>query len=118
MIGRCGRCEGSGRCWYANTAAWHDHSIAWQELTEDVCDCCWGSGDPANPGENLLLKERAARARWLARYKEDAAFRWKERARRFQRRYRNVLSNYRELQKELQRVRDELAEERAREGRL
>lgn len=51
----CGECSGTGRKVYGDTSTWHG-GIGGQTLTEDVCNRCWGSGDRANPGENLRLK--------------------------------------------------------------
>lgn len=104
---RC-RCFGSGRCMYGSTATWRG-GVGGQSITEDVCDRCWGSGDESNPGPNLRLAMHRAKAEFQRRYKEDAAFRWKQRARAFARRAYNWRENFRNLQKyEVQRLREQV----------
>ena len=114
----CKRCGGAGRRAYASTAVWRG-GMGGASITEAVCDGCWGSGDEAAPGPNLRKQEAEAAAEWRRRYREDAAFRWKERARRFARRAYNHRENYRSLIKyQLNPMRDEIARLNAEVARL
>lgn len=44
----CLKCSGLGVCTYASTATWRGGIGGWA-LTQDVCDKCWGSGNPLRP---------------------------------------------------------------------
>jgi len=48
----CDRCGGSGVRCYPSTAGWRG-GAAGQQVTSDVCDLCWGSGDKNRHGVNL-----------------------------------------------------------------
>ncbi len=47
VTARCGACRGLGTQLYGSTATWRA-GIGRAEMTIDVCDCCWGSGDRKN----------------------------------------------------------------------
>ena len=54
----CPECEGRGKRTYGSTTTWRG-GIGGQQMTTDVCDVCWGSGDIKHKGANLrLLCER------------------------------------------------------------
>lgn len=56
----CGDCHGSGVRHYPNTATWRKRpgQIVGHAFTWDVCDRCWGSGDPLKPWpSHELLKD-------------------------------------------------------------
>lgn len=58
----CPVCRGVGRYYYGSTATWRG-GAGGAAMTLDVCDLCWGSGDPRHPFQNLRdLERRAARA--------------------------------------------------------
>ena len=48
---KCSKCQGSGRALYANSKGWRNKGVA--QETIDICDRCWGSGDPENPWLDL-----------------------------------------------------------------
>jgi hypothetical protein len=54
----CSRCAGLGSRYYSNTSGWRG-GMGGASMTRDVCDVCWGSGDEANPFEDLrAMRER------------------------------------------------------------
>lgn len=58
----CKKCNGTGSRLYPDITTW-SHGIGGQLMTQDICDCCWGSGDADNPWTNLrkvnaIYKER------------------------------------------------------------
>ena len=56
----CSYCNGTGIRMYGDTATWHDHFIAGQAMTLDICNLCWGSKDETHPDKNLFeLEERS-----------------------------------------------------------
>ena len=59
----CPRCDGMGRRAYGSTATWR-HGVGGQQVTEDVCDLCWGSARRDRTYANLrkLLSSQAAPA--------------------------------------------------------
>lgn len=57
----CPDCRGVGRYYYGSTATWRG-GVGGAAMTLDLCDRCWGSGDPRHPFQNLRdLERRAAR---------------------------------------------------------
>jgi len=48
----CGQCGGSGRRTYGSTSTWKG-GLGGCAMTDDVCDCCWGTGDQNRHGVNL-----------------------------------------------------------------
>lgn len=56
---RCRRCQGTGMFLYADSSTWRHLRLTRRLQTQDVCDRCWGSGDRANPGENLRYERIA-----------------------------------------------------------
>lgn len=47
----CTRCGGSGVKAYPDTSTWR-HRVGGQQVTQDVCDKCWGSGAENRPWIN------------------------------------------------------------------
>lgn len=69
----CPRCGGLGKRSYADTTTWRG-GCGGQEVTADICDKCWGSGEAAKPWTNLRLVQSLLEShRDLRRYMESRA---------------------------------------------
>lgn len=55
----CPGCGGMGSRAYGSTSTWHG-GIGGQQITSDVCDKCWGSGNKNRPwvSHRLLYRNR------------------------------------------------------------
>lgn len=69
----CNACGGSGQRGYGSTSTWHG-GVGGQQITGDVCDKCWGSGDLNNKGADLrrLTSELQGAKRELAAAQQSA----------------------------------------------
>lgn len=58
----CQVCHGTGVRTYPNTATWRRGGLSGQQITSDVCDRCWGSGDEHRHGADLRKLHGHARS--------------------------------------------------------